>query len=76
MHWLDEGGDIPLSQTETFYATVTLALGAIEELFSSDLEIDKFFYDKAVADHVTTSTPAITSAKSALRVADGLDPTP
>lgn len=75
VHWLDDGGETPLTQTETFYATVTAALGAIEELFSSDPEIDKFFYDKAVADHLTTTTPAVDSAKSALRVADGLDPT-
>jgi hypothetical protein len=62
--------------TENTYATITAAQGAIEELFSSDLEVDKYFYDKAVAGVVTGQAGAIATSKSNLRVAEGLDPTP
>lgn len=76
VHWLtDTTGTVPNTQFTDHYATLTLAQGAIEELFSSDPEVDQFFYDKAVGDLVGTSGSTISSSQSALRVADGLDPT-
>jgi hypothetical protein len=74
--WLDDGTGTPLVQNENFYATLTLAQGAIEELFSSDLEVDTYFYNKAVAQLVGTSGTPIANSKQALRIAEGLDPTP
>lgn len=62
--------------TEITFTTITLAQGAIEELFSSDPEVDQYFYDKAVDGVVTGQASAIATSKQSLRVADGLDPTP
>jgi hypothetical protein len=76
VNWLDDGsGSGNFIYTENNYTTITAALGAIEELFSSDPEVDKFFYDKAVAQVLGTNTSAVDTAKTTLRVADGLDPT-
>ena len=76
MHWLDDGTGTPLVQTEVLSATLTLALGVIEELFSSDPEVDAFYYDKAVATLVTGNAAAIATSKQSLRTAEGLDPLP
>lgn len=77
IHWLtDEVATEPVEPTENHYATITAAQGAIEELFSSDVEVDKFFYDKAVATTVAGQAGPIATAKSSLRTAEGLDPTP
>jgi hypothetical protein len=62
-------------QNEHFYATLTLAQGAIEELFSSDLEVDQYFQAKAVAQLVSASGTPIASSKQSLRLAEGLDAT-
>jgi hypothetical protein len=75
VHWFDSDLEGANPANENFYATITLALGAIEELFSSDPEVDQFFYDKAVAGVVSSSASTIASSQSSLRVADGLDPT-
>ena len=63
--WLDDGSGTPdesLLHTN-FYTTITEAQGAIEELFSSDLEVDQYFEAKAVSDLVGTSGPAIDSCE-------------
>ena len=39
VHWLTDESDVNPVPTEVFFATVTAALGAVEELFSSDVEI-------------------------------------
>jgi len=75
IHWLTDESGTPPTQFTDHYATITVAQGAIEELFSSDPEIDQYFYNKAVADLVGTSGASIDTAKTTLRVADGLDPT-
>lgn len=76
--WLDDGSGTPAEELRNlnYYTTITEAQTAIEELFSSDPEVDQFFYLKAIDDLVGTSGATIDSAKEALRVADGLDPTP
>jgi hypothetical protein len=76
VYWLDDGTGTPLEQISNLYSTLTLGLGAVEELFSSDPEVDKFYYDKAVATLVTGNASAIAASKQSLRVAEGLDPLP
>jgi hypothetical protein len=73
--WLDDGSGTPPSLNESFYATITDAQTYVQDLFSADPEVDKFFYDKAVADYVATapSETAITTSHAALRTAEGLD---
>jgi hypothetical protein len=75
IHWLDDGSGTPAVQITDFYATITAAQGAIEELFSSDPEVDQYFQAKATAALVGASSSTIATNKSALRVADGLDAT-
>ena len=77
LHWLADpvSEDVPTEQFENFYATITEALAAIEELFSSDLEVDQYFQAKAVAALVASSGGPIATSKQSLRVADGLDAT-
>jgi hypothetical protein len=75
LDWLDDGSGTPLVQNENFYATITQAQGAIEELFSSDSEIDTYFQAKAAAALVSSSGSSIAASKQNMRIADGLDPT-
>jgi hypothetical protein len=73
IHWFtDEAGTSP-DQFTDLYATLTAAQAAIEELFSSDPEVDKYFYDKAVVNLVGSSSTSLDADKQAMRVAEGLD---
>jgi hypothetical protein len=75
LDWLDDGSGTPATPNEHFYSTLTLAQGAIEELFSSDAEVDQYFEAKAVAQLVSASGTPIANSKQNLRVAEGLDAT-
>jgi len=76
VHWLDDGtGSGNFVLTEDRYDTITNALNAVEELFSSDPEVDQYFHDMAVTSVVNTNAAAVATEQSNLRTADGLDAT-
>jgi hypothetical protein len=75
--WLDDGSGTPPEDQRhvNLYSTITIAQSAIEEMFSSDPEVDLYFQLKATSDIVTASSATIDTKKAQLRVADGLDAT-
>ena len=55
----------------TYYATLTLAQAAVKTAFQADPGVDGYL-QAAQASVLTTNSAAVTTAKNALKTADGL----
>ena len=70
--WQASIGDEQAQPVVTYYATLTLAQAAVKAAFQADTAVDGYFLTAAQASVLTTNNAAVTSAKNALRAADGL----
>lgn len=72
LSWSENADD---TETEERFETITLLLARVQDLFSSDAEINDYFLARASADVLTAESAAVASALSAMRTAEGLDAT-
>jgi hypothetical protein len=70
--WQATIGDEQAQPAITYYATLTLAQNAVKAAFQADPGVDGYFLQAAQASVLVTNSAAVTTAKNALRTADGL----
>jgi len=70
--WEAAIGDESAEPAITYYTTLTLAQAAVKTAFQADTAVDGYFLQAAQASVLVTNAAAVTTAKNALKTADGL----